>query len=142
MNDTNVSKNASGEPLKGEGSALDIANAAEREIQLAGRQDPTHFKMPDGRTLAETRQELFEAHTKEGIEATKTQLKRVREQSMQSDPIYAEGATVVMRDGAASILPEASKALPSPVGGDLKTSSDEEVEHSGDVTGLTATHPE
>lgn len=82
---------------------LEIANAQERAIQLGG----PDFKLPDGRTVAETRTALLEEHTKEGEAAAATQLKRVREQSIAGDPLYAKGATVVMNAaGGATVVAE------------------------------------
>lgn len=107
--------------LEGEGTALETANAVERRIQLEGRKDPEKFKMPDGRTLAETRKELYESHVKEGDEAAKVQLKRVREQSIEGDPLYAEGAKAVMVGNNATVLPAKSESAESrpQQGGDL-----------------------
>jgi hypothetical protein len=45
------------EETKTAGHPLDRQNAIERDIQLKGSKDPDNFKMPDGRTLAEVRQD-------------------------------------------------------------------------------------
>jgi hypothetical protein len=102
--------------IVGEGSALAVANAVEREIQLKGPQDPDKFQMPDGRTLSETRAELYKAHVKEGDEAARAQTNSMREQSIRNDPLYAEGATAVMSGNAVNIVPapEAAPALAQP----------------------------
>jgi hypothetical protein len=124
-------------PIEGEGSALEVANAAEREIQLKGRQDPENYQMPDGRTLSEVRQELYEAHQKEAVESNKTQLKRVREQSVEGDPLYAEGASVVMTGGSATIFPAVDPTREeTQIGGDLNKERGSHAEHTGDI-GLT-----
>lgn len=52
--------------LDDERTALDAANEMERKIQLEGRENPDQFKMPDGSTLAQTRQNLAEIQKAEG----------------------------------------------------------------------------
>lgn len=44
---------------------LDEQNSIERKIQLEGPQDPDNFRMPDGRTLTQVRQELHDKHVEE-----------------------------------------------------------------------------
>lgn len=91
--------------VTGEGSALDVANAEERRIQLDGRKDPDKLMLKDGRSLSDVRRALYEEHTKEGLEATEVQLKRTRELSMAGDPLYDENSKVVMRGASAIVIP-------------------------------------
>jgi len=129
-NETKTPAGEQGKPLEGEGSALDIANAEERRIQLEGRLDPDNFQMPDGQTLSSVRQKLYETHVAEGDEANRIQLERVREQSMANDPIYSEGAKATMAGGTASILPGKVEEIPSAVGGDQRVTKSEVVASS------------
>lgn len=93
--------------ITGKGSPLEIANAHERAIQLGG---PDH-KMPDGRTVAETVAALREQHEIEGAVTAATQLARVREQSIEGDPLYASDTKVVANEtGGATIV----NASPTP----------------------------
>jgi hypothetical protein len=85
---------------------LEEANRREREIILQGREDPDNFKMPDGTTLTETRKRIYEQQIEEGRETEKIQSQRIREQSIENDPLYNSNATVVDSGiGGATILP-------------------------------------
>ncbi len=98
--------------VKGEGTPLEVANAYEREVQLRGRANPDKFKMGDGSTLSETRRKAYESQVKEGEGNAKAQAARMREQSVEGDPLYAEGAKVVSTNGAATIIPASEPAKP------------------------------
>lgn len=69
-------------------SALAKQNAAERQFLLSDSRDPD-FKMPDGRTVAETRAASRAEQLEEGQADAEIQLRRTREQSIENDPIYA-----------------------------------------------------
>lgn len=86
---------------------LDIKNEEERRIILEGRKDPENFKMPDGRSLADHRKEKFETDTKEGMESEEIQRKRVRQQSIEQDPLYDPKNKVVLDEasGGLTIIP-------------------------------------
>lgn len=72
---------------------LDEQNAIERKIQLEGPQDPDNFRMPDGRTLTQVRQELHEKHTQEFKEEDEALRARSRELSR---PEFSKGGKLVM----------------------------------------------
>lgn len=87
-------------------SPLEKANAIERDIALNGPKDPDKFKMPDGRTLSETRQQMYDDQVKEGQVADDLQQQRIREQSTEGDPLYhAEASGVSHVAGSVTLLP-------------------------------------
>lgn len=66
------------------GHPLDRQNQLEREIQLEGSKDPDNYRMPDGRTLTEVRQELQKIQDAEYQEELKMVASRTRELSISS----------------------------------------------------------
>jgi hypothetical protein len=87
-------------------SALERANEIERDIILNGPKDPDNFKMPDGRTLSETRRELYDSQIEEGIADDKVQQQRIREQSTEGDPLYHPAAQLAeTAHGTVNVLP-------------------------------------
>ena len=75
------------------GHPLDRQNALERAIQLEGSKDPSKFKMPDGRTLAEVRQSNEVTQQKEYQEETMMIARRTREMSI---PEFSKGKDLVV----------------------------------------------
>lgn len=72
---------------------LDEQNAIERKIQLEGPQDPENFRMPDGRTLADVRRDLYDKHTKEFKEDDNALRAHSRKLSR---PEFSKGGKLVM----------------------------------------------
>jgi hypothetical protein len=70
------------EETKTAGHPLDRQNAIERDIQLKGSKDPDNFKMPDGRTLAEVRQDNQKKQDEDYQNEIRMVAQRTREQSI------------------------------------------------------------
>jgi hypothetical protein len=69
------------EETKGAGHPFDKQYAIERDIQLKGAKDPDNFKMLDGRTLTEVRNDLREQQDAEYKKELQMVAARTREQS-------------------------------------------------------------
>lgn len=101
-------------------SALEAANDYERRVQLEGPQDPDKFKLADGRSLTEHRQSFRDGQEEEGRKEDEVQSARIREQSIEGDPLYAEGSKAVAVGGNAVVIPgenptqSPEKELPPP----------------------------
>lgn len=78
---------------KDTGHPLDRQNAIERSIQIEGSKDPEHFKMPDGRTLAEVQRANRTSEDAEYQDEIQMLAQRTREQSM---PEFQKGKKLVM----------------------------------------------
>lgn len=77
-------------------SALEARDEIARKIALEGPKDPDNFKMPDGRTLTETREAKYLADREEGDAETKANAEHKREQSNANDPLYTNKHVIVI----------------------------------------------
>jgi hypothetical protein len=75
------------------GHPLDNQNRIERAIQLEGSKDPDKFKMPDGRTLTEVRNDVAILHADEYQKEIQMVAHRTRESSI---PEFTKGKDLVM----------------------------------------------
>lgn len=71
-----------------EQTLLEKSNQMERDIILKARDDPKNAVLADGTPFLEVQEQNLKNHNEEGSQALKTQLARVREQSVGTDPLY------------------------------------------------------